>query len=82
MSNIDYSLLYDKVIKHWSHLNPYINKDDIIEKTRIKESIYNSTRRCSIETYLATIMRSYIVQEYVQNKKRIDRDTKIKLILS
>ena len=75
---IDYSDLYNKLVKNWPGITKYINKNDIISKTKSKEQNYNPNRNTKKFSYMAIVMKSFIMCDY---NKKLDRNKNRKIKL-
>ena len=67
---IDYDDLYDRLVKNWPNIGNFIEREEIIKKTKSKSHNYNPNRNTKEITYIATIMKSYMAYDY---KKNLDR---------
>ena len=73
---VDYDDLYDKITKNWPNVVDFINKDDIINKTKSREPSYNPKNNAKLGVsgpfpYFAQVMKSYIFKDVKDNQDRM-----------
>lgn len=77
VSIVDYDNLYDKITNNWGYnISKFINKDDIINKTKSKEIYYNPKLSTNPLPYFSTLMKHMILNEVNKKHERISKINK------
>jgi len=69
---VDYDDLYDRLVKNWPNIDNFIDKKEIISKTKSKSHNYNPNSNTK-EFYMALVMKSFIIKDSELNKDRIKK---------
>ena len=70
---VDYDDLYNKLVKNWPNVDDFIDKKDIISKTKSKSHNYNPNSNTKEFDYMALVMKSIMIYEYKLNEERIKK---------
>ena len=70
---IDYSDLYDKLVSKWPNIEDYVDKKDIIHKTKSKSHNFNPNKGTKEIIYIATVMKGFLAYDYKKNLDRIKK---------
>ena len=70
---VDYDDLYDRLVKNWPAIVGFVDKQDIINKTKSKSHHYNPNKNTKKFDYMALIMKSCIMNDYRNTQDRIKK---------